>query len=80
MHDSKLAGQVEETTTGDEWWTPAEAAKYLGVVTKTIRRIEARDPTFPRGKRLSERTVRYSARRIRAWLAATGANDTGDAA
>lgn len=49
-------------------WTIREVAQHLGVSTKTVSRLTAHDPTFPRPARLSSQTLRWRPEEIDAWV------------
>ena len=63
---------LKDNTAPKEVFMPTQAAKFLQVDNKTLRNIESRDPTFPRGKRITSKIVRYDADAVRLWATQAG--------
>ncbi|NBC30329.1 MAG: AlpA family phage regulatory protein [Spirochaetes bacterium] len=49
------------------WLRPAEAAKHLRVSRTQFYRL-LKEPTFPKGKRLSQRCVVYNKEELDTWM------------
>lgn len=49
-------------------WSPPQVAEFLGITTRTFRRLRADDPSFPNPIKLSEHTIRWHPRDVLAWV------------
>lgn len=49
-------------------WSPPQVAEFLGITTRTFRRLRADDPSFPNPIKLSEHTLRWPPADVLRWI------------
>lgn len=60
--------QTVATTNDSGYVCRKQAAKFLDISTRTLDRLAGNDPTFPKGRRVTSRSRRWSLRELDAWM------------